>query len=231
MSFVRKAADRIAGLVVRYASPGSKEWAQAIESELLYIESDWRALGWALSGMRVLFDTQPAPLRTLADLDAEAQKHAERRRHAVNNGWLVTNVPLFVPLVFALESLVDIALGRHIFSNTVLLLGLLLLAPMLYLRSREPNVPDRDDPTGLVRFYVDELSATSSNSLTFWMFVVGASFMVVGFELATGFGWQSVIPLLLLLPALALLLAKHRKNRRRLAQVEALLDTMSNSSF
>jgi hypothetical protein len=228
MSFVRKTADRIAGLVVRYASPGSREWAQAIESELLYIESDWRALGWALSGMHVLLDFQPAPLRTLADLDAEVQKHAERRRHAVNNGWLITNAPLFPPLIYVLQFLFDVAIGRHIFSNTVLLLGLLLVAPTIYLRSREPNVPDRDDPTGLVRFYVDELSATSSNSLTFWMFVVGALLMIAGFELGIGFGWQSVMPLLLF-PALALFLVQHRKNRRRLAKVEALLDTTSDS--
>ena len=227
MSLVRKSADRIAGLVVRYASPGSKEWAQAIESELLYIESDWRALGWALSGVRVLFDPQPAPLRTIADLDAAVQKYAERRRHAMNNGWLVTNVRLFAPLIYVLESLFDIAIGRHIFSNTVLLLGLLLLVPMIYRLTREPNVPDRDDPTGLVRFYVDELSAKSSTSLTFWMFVVGVLLMIAGLELAIGFGWQSVMPLLWL-PALVLFLAKHRSNRRRLAQVEALLNTRAD---
>ena len=229
MSLVRKSADRIAGLVVRYASPGSKEWAQAIESELLYIESDWRALGWALSGVRVLFDRQPAPIRTIADLDAAVQKYAERRRHAMNNGWLVTNVRLFVPLIYVLESLVDIAMGRHIFSNTLLLLGLLLLTPMMYRLTREPNVPDRDDPTGLVRFYVDELSAKSSTSLTFWMFVVGALLMIAGMELAIEFGWQSVMPLLWL-PVLVLFLAKRLNNRRRLAQVEALLGATSDSS-
>ena len=229
MSLVRKSADRIAGLVVRYASPGSKEWAQAIESELLYIESDWRALGWALSGVRVLFDRQPAPIRTIADLDAAVQKYAERRRHAMNNGWLVTNVRLFVPLIYVLESLVDIAMGRHIFSNTLLLLGLLLLTPMMYRLTREPNVPDRDDPTGLVRFYVDELSAKSSTSLTFWMFVVGALLMIAGMELAIEFGWQSVMPLLWL-PVLVLFLAKRFNNRRRLAQVEALLGATSDSS-
>ena len=230
MSLVRKSADRIAGLVVRYASPGSKEWAQAIERELLYIESDWRALGWALSGVRVLFDRQPAPIRTLADLDVEVQKHAERRRHAMNNGWLGTNVYLFPFLIIALESLVDVAMGRHIFSSTVLLLGLVFLAPMMYLRTREPNVPDRDDPTGLIRFYVDELSALSSTSLTFWMFVVGVLLVIAGYELAIGFGWQSVMPLLWL-PVLVLFLAKHRSNRRRLVQVEALLGAASDSHY
>jgi len=230
MSLVRKSADRIAGLVVRYASPGSKEWAQAIESELLYIESDWRALGWALSGVRVLFDRQPAPLRTIADLDAEVQKYAERRRHAMNNGWLVTNVRWLPLLLYALESLLDIVFGKHTFGNSFLLLGSVLMAPMMYRLSREPNVPDRDDPTGLIRFYVDELSAISSTSLTFWMFVVGVLLVIAGYELAIGFGWQSVMPLLWL-PVLVLFLAKHRSNRRRLVQVEALLGAASDSPY
>jgi hypothetical protein len=227
MSLVRRSAGRIAGLVVRYASPGSKEWAQAIESELLYIESDWRALGWALSGVRVLFDIQPAPLRTIADLDAEVQKYAERRRHAVNNGWLGTNVYLFPLLIAVLESLIDVALGLHLFSNAVQLLGSFLLAPMMYRLTREPNVPDRDDPTGLIRFYVDELSAFSSASLTFCMFAVGDLLMIVGFELKIRSGWGRVAPLLWL-PVLVLFLAKRRSNRRRLAQVEALLDTRTD---
>jgi hypothetical protein len=54
MRILRKTAEKIAAAVVRYASAGSKEWAEAIASELAYIESDWRALAWALSGMRVL---------------------------------------------------------------------------------------------------------------------------------------------------------------------------------
>jgi hypothetical protein len=233
MSFVRKAADRTAELVVRCASPGSKEWARAIESELNCIENDWRALAWALSGTRVLFDTQPDPLRTIAELDADVQKYADLRRHAMNNGWLGRNALLFTPLLVALQALFEIVIGRHIFSNTVLLLGLSLLAPMLYLRTREPDVPNRDDQAGLLRFYVNELSAASSNSMGFWMFVMGALITSVGFELTAPPQWESVLPLLLLpvliwLPVLAWLLAKHRNNRRRLAQIEALLDTIQD---
>jgi hypothetical protein len=227
MSLVRKSADRIAGLVVRYASPGSKEWAQAIESELLYIESDWRALGWALSGVRVLFDIQPAPLRTIADLDAEVQRYAERRRHAMNNGWLGTNMYLFPLLIVVLESLIDVALGRQIFSNAVQLLGAFLLAPMMYRLTREPNVPDRDDPTGLIRFYVDELSAFSSASLAFCMFAVGDLLLIAGFALKISTGWLRVAPLLWL-PVLVLFLAKRLNNRRRLVQVKALLGATSD---
>jgi hypothetical protein len=233
MIFVRKAADRIAGWVVRFASPGSKEWALAIESELTCIENDWRALAWALSGTRVLFNTQPAPLRTIADLDAEVQKYADRRRHAMNNGWLGTNAPLCAPLILALEALSNIVIRRHIFGNTVLLLGLSLLAPMLYLRTREPDVPDSDDPAALLRFYRNELSAASGTSMTFWMFVTGALITIVGFDLTAPLQWERLLAVLLLpvliwLPLLALFLAKHRNNRRRLAQVEALLDTISD---
>jgi len=112
-------------------------------------------------------------------------------------------------------------------------LGLSLLAPMLYLRTREPDVPNRDDQAGLLRFYVNELSAASSNSMGFWMFVMGALITSVGFELTAPPQWESVLPLLLLpvliwLPVLAWLLAKHRNNRRRLAQIEALLDTIQD---
>lgn len=167
-------------------------------------------------------------------LDAEVQKYAERRRHAMNNGWLGTIAHLFVPLIFALEAISNIVIGRHIFSNAVLLLGLSLLVPMMYLRTREPDVPDRDDQAGLVRFYRKELSAAASNSMTFWMFVMGSLIVMAGLDLTAPLQWAQwesvlllhLLPVLLWLPVLALLLAKRRNNRRRLDQVEALLDTI-----
>ena len=39
MSILRKAAENIAAAVVRNASAGSREWAEAIQSELTYIAS------------------------------------------------------------------------------------------------------------------------------------------------------------------------------------------------
>jgi hypothetical protein len=230
MSYVRNAAYRLADLVVRYASPGSKEWARAIESELVYIESDWRALAWALSGTRVLFNIQPSPLLTIGDLDSEAEKYADRRRHSMNNGWLARNLPLLQLLAFAAQFILNIAMGRNIFSSVVRLSGLLLLIPMLYVRTREPYVPDRDDRAGLVRFYVEELSAISSTSMTFWMFVAGALLMILGPELMATALWERAISLLLV-PFLALFLTKHRNNRRRLGQVKALLTTTSDQSL
>jgi hypothetical protein len=165
MSILRKAAEKIAAAVVRYASAGSREWAEAIQSELTYIGSDWRALAWALSGARVLLSYQPTPLRTLEDLDAVARKHANRRLHAVNVPWLGRNPLLPLILFNALNASFEILIGRRTISNAVVMLGWLLLCPELYLRGREPEVPDLDDRSGLIRFYVDELSASSSTYL------------------------------------------------------------------
>jgi len=226
MSLVRNTAIRIANLVVRYASIGSKEWAQAIRNELMCIESDWQALAWALGGLRVLFAIRPNPLRTVAALESEAQKYADRRRHAMNNGWLITNMHLLPPLIWCSMSILQIATGHKILGNAIQLLGWLLVAPLMYLLSREPDVPDRDDQPKLVQFYASELSAVASNSLPFWMFVAGALFLMCGLELTVRRGWMSMLPLLLL-PALAYLLAKHVSNRRRLAQIKILLERNS----
>ena len=62
MSIVRNLAQKLSDFVVKHASPGSKEWAEAMASEAGAIENDWHALGWAAGGLRVLFYPQPKPL-------------------------------------------------------------------------------------------------------------------------------------------------------------------------
>lgn len=238
MSRVRTAANRIASLVVRYASAGSKEWAQAIESELSCIENDWKALAWSLGGFRVLYAIQPKPLGSIDELYGEAQKYANRRLHAVNNGWLGTNIYLFAPVVCCLIAILRIAMGQDIPASVVQLTGWLLLTPTLYLGSREPDVPDSDDQANLMKFYVDELSAKSRNSLPFWMFIAGVLLLICGWELEVSRGWGAGLPLPLMLlmciPLFFLMLlllgsfvATHVNNRRRFAQIERLLGDRS----
>ena len=219
MSLIRKIANGIADLVVRYASPGSKEWAEAMQAELVSIESDWRALAWACSGMRVLFAIRPAPLRTLDDLNEAAQKHAEKRRHAVNNGWLIKNLPLVVLSTYIFRLFVDLH-GRHVVSSAVQLSGWLLLIPLTYLNTHEPNVPDRYDPDGMVRFYVNELRTNSKFSLPFCLFVAGGLAVMAGLEMAPPHCWTRLLPLLVL-PVLAFPLVTRHNNRKRLAQIES----------
>lgn len=228
MRLIRTSSNRIAAFVVRYASSGSKEWAQAIASELNCIENDWQALGWALGGIRVLFSIQPSPLHSLEDLNEAARKHANRRLHAVNNGWFGTNIPLFAPLVACFSLLLQLAMHRQIASNAVQLTGWLLLFPTTYLRSREPNVPDLDDRTNLVRFYADEMAVLSRNSVSFFMLVAGLLFLICGWVMDFARGPVStVIIALFAIPVLALVLSKHISHRRRYAQIKALLSNPS----
>jgi hypothetical protein len=228
MSLIRTTANKIAGFVVRYASSGSKEWAQAIASELSCIENDWHALAWALGGLRVLFSIQPAALHSIADLDEAARKHANHRLHAVNNGWFGTNVSLFVPVVSCFNLTLRMIAGRDIPANAAQFLGYLLILPMLYLRTREPEVPDLDDQRGLIRFYRKEVFDWSRNSLYFWMFVAGALLGICGFVLSVPRGpVGAVVISSAMLLLLALFLAKHVNDRRRLEQIEALLGAAS----
>lgn len=223
MSILRKTADRIAAAIVRYASASSEEWAEAIAGELSYIESDWRALAWALSGMRVLLSYQPKPLRTLEYLDVVAQKHADIRRHAVNNTWLGRNLLWLVLLLNALETLPQILRGRHAIGNAAVMLGMLFLCRVLYLYFREPEVPDRDDHPGLIRFYVDELTASSStSSMQFWLSLAGALLLAAGYGITMSSVWAGFLGIFLL----AFFLVRQHCDRKRLAQVQALLSSL-----
>jgi hypothetical protein len=56
MTLARKLAVGISERVVRWASPGCKEWAEAQSRELAVVENDWAALSWALGSAQVLLD-------------------------------------------------------------------------------------------------------------------------------------------------------------------------------
>jgi hypothetical protein len=65
MTFIRRKALEISSWVTWLASPGCKEWAEGLEREVAFIDSDWRALGWAIGSARLLLEPQEAPLRSL----------------------------------------------------------------------------------------------------------------------------------------------------------------------
>jgi hypothetical protein len=60
MSLIRRLALKISDEVVRYASPGCKEWAEGLAREVEFIGSDWAALAWAIGSTRVLLDRREA---------------------------------------------------------------------------------------------------------------------------------------------------------------------------
>ena len=125
MSAIRNLAVRIADFLVRHAAPGSKEWSEALAGEIRYIESDWRALAWALSGVRVLFTRPPAPLRTVEELGAAAQKYADARRQQANRSWLDRN------LIWMGQMLVDALFIHKTHGAQRLGWGIFALIPVL----------------------------------------------------------------------------------------------------
>lgn len=146
-----------------YASPGSKEWAEGLAREVDFIESDWSALGWAFSSVRVLFDYRPRPIRSFADLTVVEEKFAESKRHEVNNVWLATNMRwlnLLLPALTFIPRFFQAANSRDRVGNGMIVLGSLTLAIFGFVRSREPVVPDRDNvpairPAGLANPSMD----------------------------------------------------------------------------
>jgi len=68
MTPIRKLALGISARVVRWSSPGCKEWAEGLAREAVVIESDWAALRWSLGSTRVLLDRRAAPLTTLDEV-------------------------------------------------------------------------------------------------------------------------------------------------------------------
>lgn len=56
MTVIRTLAIAISERVARWAAPGCKDWAEGLAREVQFIESDWRALSWAIGSTRVLLD-------------------------------------------------------------------------------------------------------------------------------------------------------------------------------
>jgi hypothetical protein len=100
MTFARKLALRISGFVARYASPGWKDWAQAMSAEVAYISGDWAALSWALGGARILLDYRPAPLHSLTEARAAAMRFVERIRMGFDMVFFLVSGPMQVLLFF-----------------------------------------------------------------------------------------------------------------------------------
>jgi hypothetical protein len=228
MTVFRRLALKIAGFVVRHASPGSKEWAEGIAHEVHFIENDWGALGWAFSSVRVLFDYRTRPIRSFNDLTAAAETFAESKRHEVNNVWLATNARSLTMLIAALTNIprLFLAIGnRERISNGMIVIGFITLAILDFVRSKEPAVPDRDDVPAIIRFYRSWLKRTSSlSSLDFWVFVVGSVLIGTGFELAKNATWEPFLGVVWL-ASIGFFLQMQRNNRIRLRQIEALFDT------
>ena len=74
MTRIRKLALKISNQVVKWASPGCKEWAEGLAREVAFIESDWAALRWSLGSVRIVFDRREMPIGSLDEAAAQFKK-------------------------------------------------------------------------------------------------------------------------------------------------------------
>lgn len=223
MTLVRRLAVRISGVVVRWSSPGSKEWAEGLEREVAFIPSDWRALAWAIGSMRVVLDRQQAPIRSLAEVSAAAQKLVERVRVG---GYIVIPLlqgPQYLWTFFLAKSWSErVGCGLVVFGSLVS--GICLLIER---RRLKPPYKDDvyDDDVACARFYRGELGRynswlwiQTSVVLSYWTGIDLAMHCGVRGRLVlcglTGLAW------LVLLPAM---LQARRNNERRIEQLDELL--------
>ena len=90
---------------MRHASPGCKDWAEGLAREVAFIESDWAALAWALGSTRVLLSYRAAPIGSLAEVPAAAQKLVEATRSSALGMWLpIMQGPLYLWRFFRARS-------------------------------------------------------------------------------------------------------------------------------
>lgn len=226
MTVVRKLALKISNAVVRYASPGSKEWAEGLAREIAFIESDWSALAWALGSMKVLLDYREAPVASLADVPAAAQKFVEEARMSTLAMWWIPIIqgPLYLWKFFYARSWPESA-GCALVIFSAISAGIISLIERRRLKD-PPSDDIYDDIVACAQFYRAELERRFSTQLIQTAAVFG---WIVGVLLATrgGFRTHAVFNsagiALLFLAALPIILRTQRLNRRRIERLDALL--------
>jgi hypothetical protein len=220
MTYIRRLALKISDTVVDYASPGCKEWAEALAREVTFVEGDWAALGWALGSARVLFHYRQAPIRSFADLSSAAQKFAEAKLNNPNVAWIATFGWFFFYAVrfFGARNWPE-RTGCSLAALGFLYFGIFVLIDYRL------KVPPSDDIITLIQFYRAALEQMHRSSG--WS-TVSVATLLLGQMLAQRGGfrthpyWDAVYGLIWVGAVLLFLLVR-RINRRRLEQVDVLL--------
>ena len=182
MTLVRRVARRISGAVVRYASPGCKEWAEGLAREAEFISSDWAALRWALGSTKVLFNGREAPLRSLADVAERARRFSEVQR----KGGVSNLIPLWFAFIYLLR-LRDSGGGLETLGCWLVIAGGLLMGVAGFVRWQQRTPPPlSQDPVAWAIYYRVELERLREKARSALGMAVRAGFLVywVGVMLA-----------------------------------------------
>jgi hypothetical protein len=155
VTFIRRKALETASWVVWLAAPGCREWAEGLERELQFIESDWRALAWAVGSMRVLLDRREAPLRTLAEFSAAAKQLHKKRTNQTRFLYLVgvVSVVFWARMLFFLHSATWHGTGYSMGVS---------MAMAIHAYARRPRaIPESEDHGEMAAYYRAEIKRDS----------------------------------------------------------------------
>jgi glutathione S-transferase len=228
MTALRSLAVRISEAVVRWSSPARREWAEGLEREVAFIESDWRALGWAIGSTRVLLDRPEAPLDSLEAAVAEANSYLEKQQQRIQT--FCFGVALLSAFVALLLLEVLHSLGRV--CDGVVLVGLLYAIHSRY-RSEMRKIGDGLGPYEVTAKYLAVLQRTDAAQRS-WLHRLLAVLMVVQpvalmiYDSIHSHEWIGLLPILAVYAPCMLVLeawnrVKRRRIHRRIAELDSLL--------
>lgn len=182
MTLVRRKALEISSWVTWLASPGCKEWAEGSEREAAVIESDWAAVRWAIGSTCILLDRREAPMTSLDDVPAAAQKFfgSLAARLTFNSGYKLTVAGVIASAFLLSMTFLDTSMPLATIG--ALLLSGTMIWSSIYLRDRvqrPPQSPLPSDPSecalslrSALQLYL-ELSYGRAANCCFAVFVVG----------------------------------------------------------
>jgi hypothetical protein len=223
MSIVRKAAQKISAMVVRYASPGCKEWAEGLAREIDFIGDDWKALLWSIGSVRVLLDRQPAPILTLEDAQTLAKKFAERMQNFNGTVYLFTAM-LNGTLLFLRSFRGGIV--NHV-AAVIGGVGWATLGVCIYLegKTKQKMIEDKGLPELVLVYRMEQEKLAHWRRRPMWWIEIGAALcMVVGVIASFHFSWTGYCFALLIPVGIAVCIHGVCNARRRLQELDALLN-------
>ena len=225
---IRRLASAILSASVRWASPGVRDWGNAMLREMDCVEGDWAALFWALGSATALFKHLEAPMSNLSDVLSRTQALMKKIRRRTLGGYAICFI-----LVVAFGSFI------FIFPNTLQQVGSgLTVAAALYMayqfhESRNGKLPLETQPSACSAFYRTELERQRDfhRGPCFWsrlvIMVPGYILFCIGFamahpELARGLTAIVGAFIVLCIVAIPLNLRLSRKYQRQIDEVDAL---------
>jgi hypothetical protein len=223
MTPVRRVADAVSRLVVRWAAPGCREWAEGLEREVEFIENDWRALAWAIGSARVLLEPREAPLGSLEEVPGVAHRYVDSVRSG-QRIWVI----LFQGPFYLLRYFFHAYGGLQHFGCALIVIGTVVGGINILIERRRLKEPWKDDVYddigACTLFYRSELERQQRK---LWIIpFVGLCFFA-GVPMSGADGWSD--PFLrgmalfcgaLMVPAY---LRMRRLNVRRIERLDALL--------